>query len=143
PAGVGTGDADGGARLAGLLLADEDVEVTSFALAADGRGGHGPDGRSTVDRAKTVLQETDVADARSVVAKADGRPADAILEEAQRGYDLLVLATREHRTRDARTLFGPEIDDVIQESPCSLLVLSASPEGTIDTDRLTGGHILV
>lgn len=155
PVGVGAangsgGDAamgptdDAGTRLAGLLLADEDVEVTSLAIRSDGGRASGA---ATADRARAALEEAAVADGRAVVRKAGGRASQVILSEAKRGYDLLVLAARERRSGGSRTLFDREVDDVIQESPCSLLVLSspagANGKGTLDPDRLAGGHILV
>jgi Kef-type K+ transport system membrane component KefB/nucleotide-binding universal stress UspA family protein len=136
-------DVDPGARLAGLMLAEEDVEVTSLSLTPNGDG----EGRSKSDaaeRAKAALEETDL-DARAVVRKEDGKPSEVILAEAKKGYDLLVLSARERKSKGDGSLFERYVDDVIQESPCSLLVLStpAEDERGIDAERLRGGNILV
>jgi Kef-type K+ transport system membrane component KefB len=131
------GESDLAARVIGLLVAEEDVEVTSLYLA---RGGDGPD----VERAKEAI-EGEIGQPRTRVKRDEDKPSEVILDEARRGYDLLVLAATERRTKGDSSLFDRVVDDVIQESPCSLLVVSSpSPNGHEDRfGQLSGGHVLV
>ena len=70
---------------------------------------------------------------------------DAVLAEAGRGYDLLVLGATEHRGNGSGQLFDDLTEEVIQDSPCSLLVLStpADDDPARRAERLTEGRILV
>ncbi|MDQ6928538.1 MAG: cation:proton antiporter [Actinomycetota bacterium] len=132
----GNGQSAMAAKLLGLLVKEEDVEVTSLALQSDG------DGRER--RPQTpVLDELE--DARSITRTDDRQHSEIILAEARRGYDLLVLAASERRADGHGPLFDDFIDDVIQESPCSLLVMTSRDGDDPDErlDRLSRGHILV
>jgi Kef-type K+ transport system membrane component KefB/nucleotide-binding universal stress UspA family protein len=141
----GNGDSDIAATVVGLLVAEEDVEVTSLLLTQPGNG-------QDVERAKQAVG-AHVEHARTRRVKhEDDSPSDVILDEARKGYDLLVLGATERRSRGEGSLFDRFIDDVIQESPCPLLVVSArgcangsgNGHGSAPSlDGLTGGHILV
>ncbi|HEX8771235.1 MAG TPA: cation:proton antiporter [Acidimicrobiales bacterium] len=124
------------AKLLGLLVEEEDVEVTSLALRSDGDGSD--------KRPHTAVQD-EVEDARSITRAEDGKPSDVILTEARRGYDLLVLAAAERQANGDGPLFDHFIDDVIQESPCSLLVVTSRDSEDPDErlEKLCRGHILV
>jgi len=125
------------AKLVGMLVGDEeDVEVTSLTLQ--------PDGQAKEKRPKTVVQD-EVEDSRSIARGEDGRPSDVVLTEAQRGYDLLVLSAAESGDNGQGPLFERFVDDVIQESPCSLLVVASAADEDVDArvERMANGHILV
>jgi Kef-type K+ transport system membrane component KefB len=131
------GESDLAAKVVGLLVSDEDVEVTNLYLHRNGDG-------DDVERAKEVI-EGHLEQTRTRVKADEDSPSQVILEEARRGYDLLVLAAGEHRTSGAGPLFGGMVDEVIQEAPCPLLVVS-SPDGDgqeAHVDRLPGGYVLV
>jgi nucleotide-binding universal stress UspA family protein len=126
------------AKLVGLLVEEEDVEVTSLALQSDDeheRGGKKP---------HTPVQD-EVEDARRIARPADGNPAEAILAEARKGYDLLVLGASECGSNGNGPLFEDFVDDVIQDAPCSVLILASrchdDPEERFE--KLARGHILV
>ncbi|HWC12497.1 MAG TPA: cation:proton antiporter, partial [Acidimicrobiales bacterium] len=133
----GQGQSDLAAKVVGMLVADEDVEVTSLYLRRDGRKGE-------VDSAKAGVEEH-LGQPRSRVLMEEEGPAATILSEARKGYDLLVLPATERRTRGEGTLFDGFVDDVIQEAPCPLLVVSSNGKGDLRAhlDRLPGGRILV
>ena len=141
----GEGQADVAAKVVGMLVSDEDVEVTSLYLKRDGRK---DERKAEVDTAKAGVEEH-LEQPRSRVLLEEEGPAAAILTEARKGYDLLVLAATERRTRGGSTLFDPFVDDVIQEAPCPLLVVSSNGDGNGDGDArdhldgLPGGRILV
>ena len=105
------------AKLVRLLVEEEDVEVTSLALQEHGNGWAGK-------RPRTAVHD-ELEDARSIARPDDGRPSEAILGEAQRGYDLLVLGATTRGMNGDGPLFEHFVDDVIQESPCPLLVVSS------------------
>jgi Kef-type K+ transport system membrane component KefB len=69
------------------------------------------------------------------VPPGDGVP-QAILAEAARGYDLLVLGAPDGPV--ARGTFGPLVDHVVARAPCAVLVLRARPwrSGTADLARI-------
>jgi Kef-type K+ transport system membrane component KefB/nucleotide-binding universal stress UspA family protein len=133
----GEGQADLAAKVVGLIVSDEDVEVTNLYLQRDGK-------KADVDSAKAGVEEH-LEQPRSRVLVEEEGPAAVILAEARKGYDLLVLAATERRTRGEATLFDPFVDDVIQEAPCPLLVVSSNGNGDsrAHLDRLPGGRILV
>ena len=72
------GDSDVAAKVVGLLVHDEDVEVTSLYLH---NGGQGKADRAEVDRAKKVI-ESHVEPVRSRTRSEEDDPAAAILSEA-------------------------------------------------------------
>jgi nucleotide-binding universal stress UspA family protein len=80
-----------------------------------------------------------------VIKEERANPSDLILAEAQKGYDLLVLTATERRAGGAGSMFERYVDDVIQESPCSLLVVSLPTDDDRErrVDHLPGSHILV
>jgi Kef-type K+ transport system membrane component KefB len=114
------------AKLVRLLVEQEDVEVTSLALQENGDGGD--------KRPKTVVHE-EVSDARSIARPHKGAPSEAILAEAQKGYDLVVLGATTRGTNADGPLFEHFVDEVIQDAPCSLLVVS-SREGDDPAERV-------
>jgi nucleotide-binding universal stress UspA family protein len=126
------------AKLVGLLVEQEDVEVTSLALQSE-------DQRERGDKKPRTPVQDEVEDARRITRPADGNPAEAILAEAKKGYDLLVLGTSECGADGKGPLFEDFVDDVIQDSPCSVLVMASrrddDPEGRFE--KLARGHILV
>ncbi len=130
------GDSDIAAKVVGLLVAEEDVEVTTLYVQPEGA-------REGVKEVKESI-EAQVGTSRTVMKEERTRPSDVILAEANKGYDLLVLTATERRSNEG-SMFERFVDEVIQESPCSLLVLSLPDGDDRDDrlDRLPGGHILV
>ncbi len=125
------------AELVGLLVKEEEVEVTSLHLQRNGDSDGG-------ERVKELV-ESAVDDVRTVRRPATDHAPEAIVTEAQKGYDLLVLAATERSTNGDGPLFGRLVDDVVQDSPCSVLVVSTHAENESDSylERLSGGHIVV
>ncbi|MGI9022183.1 MAG: cation:proton antiporter [Acidimicrobiales bacterium] len=132
------GEADVAAKVVNLLVADEDVEVTTLYLEQEGE-------KEKVAQTKEAVEAQLEEKGRTVVREEKTNPSEVILAEANKGYDLLVLAATEHRTRGESSLFDRFVDDVIQESPCSLLVVSLPPDDdrAARLETLPGGHILV
>jgi Kef-type K+ transport system membrane component KefB len=135
PIPAGNGQSTMAAKVVRLLVEEEDVEVTSLAL------------RESVDagdkRPKTAVHD-EVEDARSIARADGGEPSRAILAEADRGYDLLVLGARTRGTNGDGPLFELFVDDVIQESPCPLLVVtSRDDDAEAQTGAVCGSRILV
>jgi Kef-type K+ transport system membrane component KefB len=116
PIPTGNGQSAMAAKLVRLLVKEEDVEVTSLALKEE------VDARDK--RPKTAVHD-EVEDARSIARADNGEPSRVILAEAQRGYDLLVLGAITRGSNGDGPLFEHFVDDVIQESPCPLLVVTS------------------
>ena len=124
------------ARVLRLMTENEDVEVTSLSLRDD-------TGRS--ERKPRTLVQDELDDSRSIARDHGGEPSRTILAEAERGYDLLVIEATERRGNGSGQLFDDLTDEVIQDSPCSLLVLSSPPDDEPGqrAERLSEGRILV
>jgi Kef-type K+ transport system membrane component KefB/nucleotide-binding universal stress UspA family protein len=116
PAATGSGQIAMAAKLVRLLVENESVEVTSLAVKPSGVAGE--------KRPKTSVHD-EVGDARSIVRPDRDGPSRAILTEAERGYDLLVLGATARGPNADGPLFEDLVDEVIQESPCPLLVVSS------------------
>lgn len=52
------------------------------------------------------------------------KPVDAILDEAKKGYELLVLGATEKNTKQAQ-IFNPIIDELVRLSPCPTAVVQS------------------
>ena len=61
---------------------------------------------------------------RRVVQAAN--PADAILDEAQKDYDLILLGAAE-RTSSSATVFNHVVDDIVRLAPCPTMVVKGRP----------------
>ena len=119
----GGGNSQIAAQLIAHLVDDEDVEVTS--LFVDGDGAVDPAPRlATIESHLNVLAPHNV---RSLVRSDGNGVAPAVLEEARRGYDLLVLGATEQRgaASGGGTMFNPFIDEIIQGAPCPLLIVGS------------------
>jgi Kef-type K+ transport system membrane component KefB len=122
------------AELVGLLVADEDVEVTELLLEAD-----------EAERAEAEQEVTEALASsngerpRLLVRDTDASTARRILTEAERGYDLLVMATTRDTNGRRRGPFDETVEEVLQDSPCPLFVLS-TPETNGDGASLAPLH---
>jgi len=113
------------AELVGLVVADEDVEVTELLLEDDA------DQRAEAEQEVTEVLEDHVERPRLLVRGTDGTTAERILTEAERGYDLLVMATTRKPNGGRPRPFDDTVEAVVQDSPCPLFVLS-TPESNGD-----------
>lgn len=136
PVPAGNGQSTMAAKLVRLLVKEEDVEVTSLALQ--------PDRSTPAKRPKTAVHK-EMEDARSIARADGGEPSRAILAEAQRGYDLLVLGATTRGANGDGPRFEHFVDDVIQESPCPLLVVSsrADDDPSARVEKLCRSRVLV
>jgi Kef-type K+ transport system membrane component KefB len=129
------------AQLVGLMVQDEDVEVTRMFIKTPVDGDRPPDDEQIQRRLERI--EAHFNDLRSVT-RSNGEIGPTVLAEAGRGYDLLVLGATERRTTGKGPLFERFVDDIIQDSPCSLLVVSARTAADSDhVEPLELHHILV
>ena len=130
----GGGNSQIAAQLVAHVVNDEDVEVTSLYVDRDGSGAGAASGRlASIEGHLNLLAPHNVR--RLIRSDGDG-VADAVLEEAKRGYDLLVLGATEQQVGPARgrTLFSPVIDQIIQDAPCPLLIVSSRSDAHPDAD---------
>jgi len=69
----------------------------------------------------------------------DHQPGDAILDEARKGYDLVLMGTPENSIRSSTFVFTPLIDYVARLSPCPVLLV----QGQHRKSDLIANRILV
>ncbi len=131
------GHAQIAAKLVGLLVRGEGVEVTSLQLDGDGSRA----GSEQLDE----LVRTELDDVRTIRRSAQEQRSDVIITEAHKGYDLLVLAADERSSNGHGPVFGDTVDAVVKDAPCSVLVVSGPAEDETDSylERVHQGHILV
>lgn len=79
-------------------------------------------GAEYLERLNTMFPGTDVV---TKVVEAS-RPADAILDEAQKDYDLLILGASDGKT-SSRVLFSPLVDYLVRLAPCATMVVHGPP----------------
>ena len=138
---VSSGDAAShlAARLVGLMLSGEDVEVTTMQLEASADPGDeraGADGRDL----EQVVEELSVEshNARTLTLPDDGRLEQDVLAEAEKGYDLVVIGAQPSAPgHDARSrpkprknstspgpLFSELVDQLIHRAPCPIFIVT-------------------
>lgn len=87
------------------------LEMTAFHVGGNGEAGDLFAAAELYASAKITLVKKKL-NASSAV--------DAIIEEARRGYDLILLGASEDR--EEQSLFGEFVDEIIKKSPCSLVI---------------------
>jgi Kef-type K+ transport system membrane component KefB/nucleotide-binding universal stress UspA family protein len=123
------------ARLVGKLVAGQDVEVTTIHVRRGEQEGEKSDDEVS-DELEQVEDHLDLpsAETRRVVRDEEGALGPAVLAEAERGYDLVVIGTVGQRSRTGGPTFSQVVDDVIQDAPCPVLVVRARTEDTDEED---------
>ena len=124
------------AQLVAHVVNDEDVEVTSLYVTSDGStNGQATERLEQIEHHLNILAPHNV---RSLVRPDGDGIAEVVLDEARRGYDLLVLGASEQRDGSrSSTLFNPLIDQLIQDAPCPLLIVSSRDEHANDEEIAT------
>ncbi len=121
------------AQLVNHLAHQNAIEITALFVSSDKK----PPKQAAATTTQVVDAATDVA-LHSVTSIMDlptesslqtkvesGRSkAEVILKEAAKGYDLIVLGASEGQ-RSGRTLFNLLVDRVVQEAPCTTLVVKS------------------
>ncbi|MDQ3932460.1 MAG: cation:proton antiporter [Actinomycetota bacterium] len=122
------------AQVLGLLIEGEEVEVTRMIVTnAELEGSD--------ERFERIDERFN--DVRKVERECDDGIASVVLDEAGQGYDLLVLAAAEEGAKGSGPLFRDLVDEIIQDSPCPLLLIAVRPDvegGDADLDLR---HILL
>ena len=134
------------AQIVGLLVRDEDVEVTSLFLQPSDDGDESSPKEAAEGPITEIESQLDLPDAhnqRRVVRAANGDAGSVVLGEAEKGYDLLVIPASGRRDPGERTLFNEPVDAVIQEAPCPVLVVSTGGDAGSASEPLDLRHILL
>lgn len=121
------------ASLVGGLATAQPLEAT--VLRVSPQGGPPP----VQDEVASALGEAGASNVRSRLVKAE-EPGRAILREARRGYDLLVLGAPAKDAAGASFPFSGLVDQLIHQSPCPVLVVR---EGRAEREDAEGLQILV
>jgi nucleotide-binding universal stress UspA family protein len=129
-------------QVVGLMINEEDVELTKIhVLASSNNNLSCVDGRGV----KRDHIDGHFVDVRSVARSDNGNGVSSVvLSEAERGYDLLVIGATERRGNGDGPLFNRFVDDIIQNSPCPLMIVSARTEQLANhLNLLSLRHILL
>lgn len=104
-----------------LLGQNNDISITVMTVS---RKGQNEACKSYLNDLSNLFGDIEV---ETKVVEAD-KPANAILDEAQKNYDLLVLGATEHDPK-TRELFNPVVDDLVRLSPCPTIIVQAERPG--------------
>lgn len=107
------------AQVLGLLIEGEEVEVTRMIVTNAEVGG---------DDQRLERIDERFEDVRQVERESEDGIAPVVLDEAGKGYDLLVLAATEEGAKGSGPLFKDFVDEIIQDTPCPLLVVAVRPD---------------
>lgn len=95
---------------------------------------------------ETHLDIDGAADLRNIVREEQTSATETVLAEAEQGYDLLTLGASERGARPDDQLFGAELDSIITNAPCPVMVVNAHEEQArhhLSTDTETINRILL
>jgi nucleotide-binding universal stress UspA family protein len=98
----------------------EDLSLTLMNVAAPGTKA---EGQAHLTALASDFPQEEVT--RRVVEA--NNPADAILDEAEKDYDLILLGAAE-RTSDSSTVFNHVVDDIVRLAPCPTMVVKGRPD---------------
>lgn len=139
------------AQLVSHMAQQNELEVTALYAECSDRPGKKktPPNNSSAETAFAAVADEMHLPADLQTRVESGRdPAEVILREAAKGYNLLVLGATEQRTsRGDGSLFNSLVDRIVQEAPCPTLVVKSHlpvPEGEycpIEQQQIR--HILV
>ena len=118
------------AGLLGMIVQDEEVEVTTMSVLPADASGNGEVvamAEKDLESVERHLSHVPAKDRRRVIQDPVGSIQKTILSELKRGYDLLVLgaadATSGGVTSDT-PLFGDVVDTLVQDASTSVMVVS-------------------
>ena len=120
------------AQLVGYLAQQNELEITALYATSDKKPNRKHSAAAAIketafEEAFTAIAETlNLATNETFKTKVESGSSkvEAILKEAHRGYDLIVMGASEQRNRSA--LFNLLVDRVVQEAPCATLVVKSS-----------------
>ena len=97
--------------------------------------------RERLERVEEQITNQSDADLRRLVRVDEAAAADAVLAEAQRDYDVIVIGAEERPTRKPdEPLFTPATDRIMSEAPCPVVVVSSrggqDPDGVVESLQL-------
>ncbi|MBW3563164.1 MAG: cation:proton antiporter [Acidobacteria bacterium] len=105
------------AEVLARLSKENEIELTLLTVT---RSGEKAKGMEFLDRVSELFPEIDLIE-RVVEGSS---PSEIILDEAARGFDLMVLGASEEADR-SQVLFNPLVDYLVRVSPCPTLVVQS------------------
>lgn len=87
-----------------------------------------------LERLEAQLATIPAGDRRRIVDEQSSDIVKAVVREASRGYDLVVVGATEPTGREQRwdgPLFSGVVDGLIQETPCSMMIVSNNATGPV------------
>ncbi|MDP8976223.1 MAG: cation:proton antiporter [Actinomycetota bacterium] len=120
------------ARLLGLLVAEQDVEVTRMHVKSGTKDQPQDSDEEDDEALDDVERRLDLpkSQIRRIERSDDdgGRFAELVLAEAEKGYDMLVLSSSGARSERGGTLFGEGVDNLVQDAPCPVLIVRSAAQ---------------
>lgn len=122
-----------GLQLAGQIVGEEDGELTLLRVVPPSRGANAEEDVEEMRAVATRILGPDypvhvrVAPSASVV--------DAVIQEASRGYDLLVLGVSEELGL-WRWISSTIPERIIEQSPCSVMIVKHTPGRLVQVDAV-------
>lgn len=141
------------AQLVGYLAQQNELEITAFYATSNRKPGRKNTAAASIkdtafeEAFAAIAQTLQLPEKDPLQTKVEtGRSkVEAILKEASKGYNLIVMGASEQRTRDS--LFNLLVDRVVQDAPCATLVVKSHFSERPGTFRLIDAypirHILV
>ena len=128
------------ARLLGLLVATQDVEVTAMFVGSVPKEDKGKGENQSDEVLSRVEDRLDLSKSqvRRVVrdSEGDNQFGEVVLAEAEKGYDLLVLSSTGPPSERGSALFGEGVDDLVRDAPCPVLIVrTAGPRADEDASE--------
>lgn len=82
------------------------------------------------------LSLDDTSNLRNITREEEVSATETVLREAGQGYDLLVLGASERGARPDDPLFSAEIDTIITQAPCPVMVVDSRQDAIEDDEPL-------
>ncbi len=140
------------AQLVGYLAEQNELEVTALYATSDKKPIHKSAATAKDDAADSALKSVAAAmqlpntSALKTKTESGRNKAEVILNEARKGYDLIVMGASEQRQSNG-AMFNLLVDRVVQEAPCATMVVKSYvplPKGeACEIDAQPVRHILV
>jgi Kef-type K+ transport system membrane component KefB/nucleotide-binding universal stress UspA family protein len=136
------------AGLVGLMLQDEEVEVTTMSVLSRAGDESVAVAERDLDAVERHLSHLPSKDRRRVLQDENGNVQKTILDELKRGYDLLVLGAADADAsvgaRSDTPLFGDVVDSLVQQASTPVMVVShRTPQNGGDEEPMTIRRVLL
>jgi Kef-type K+ transport system membrane component KefB/nucleotide-binding universal stress UspA family protein len=111
------------AQLVSHIAQHNEMEVTALYAECSPNGRRKGDSSAADNALKGISEEMNLPRSPTTRIESGRDPAEVILREATKGYNLIVLGATERGDLYDGTLFNSLVDRVVQDAPCATLVV--------------------